>query len=255
VTNFLRARLTDFGLALSLLTRIPVGARHTENEQGALARAVWAYPLVGALVGFLGALVIVAADRLGIPHLAGVLLGLGATMLLTGAFHEDGLADFCDGLGGGATRARKLEIMRDSRIGTYGALALILSVALRVAALAAISSSAVLIAVWTTAGALGRAGALIALWTLSPARADGLGAAASGPRVGVVLAAWGFASLLAFACLPGAALWLILAAVSAGSVIAAIAWRLLGGYTGDVLGAGAALSELAVLLAASALCR
>ena len=118
---------------------------------GELGRALRLAPLVGLVVGVCGALVTsIAVGGLGLPPLPAALLTIGATIWITGALHEDGLADVADGFGGAFERSRKLAIMRDSRIGAYGVLALILSIGLRAAALAALTgpevASAVLIA-------------------------------------------------------------------------------------------------------------
>src|SRR5271168_821970 len=100
-----------------LLTRLPVGRSGGSD----LARTVWAFPVVGLVVGLLGGLVYWALARLGVPAFLAASWAFVAILLVTGAFHEDGLADTVDGFGGGRTRERKLEIMRDSRIGAYGA--------------------------------------------------------------------------------------------------------------------------------------
>ncbi|MGY2934738.1 hypothetical protein ACVWZ6_004340 [Bradyrhizobium sp. GM6.1] len=117
--QFLRDVIADLRMAASFVTILPV-ALSKPAADGAVARATWALPVAGLLVGLAGALVYKVASLLGLsPNLA-ALLALAATALVTGALHEDGLADTADGLGGGRTRERKLEIMRDSRIGTYG---------------------------------------------------------------------------------------------------------------------------------------
>src|SRR4051812_17521423 len=124
----------DLRVALAFYTRLPV-AQPTPADGAALARAGWAAPLVGALIGALGALAYWIAIRLNLPPLVAATLAVGATLLLTGGLHEDGLADTADGFGGGAARQQILDIMRDSRIGTYGALALGISLLLRIGAL------------------------------------------------------------------------------------------------------------------------
>src|ERR1700735_436557 len=140
----------------------------------AVARAAWAFPVVGAAVGVLGGGVALIASRLGLPIPAASLLGLGATILATGALHEDGLADSADGLGGGQTRERKLEIMRDSRIGSYGAIALFISLGLRWAAVAALLGGAAgaVLGALVAAHALSRAGLPVIMFYLEPARPD-----------------------------------------------------------------------------------
>ncbi|MEK9968269.1 MAG: adenosylcobinamide-GDP ribazoletransferase, partial [Ferrovibrio sp.] len=108
-------------LALMLLTRLPLsGGKVTDTAGGAVARAAWAFPLVGLLVGAAGGGMFMLASYLGLGMGSSALLAMGSQVLLTGALHEDGLADTADGFGGGRSRERKLEIMRDSRIGTYG---------------------------------------------------------------------------------------------------------------------------------------
>ena len=227
-----------------LLTRLPVG--WLAEAEAPPAACVWAYPLVGAVVGLVGAAVFALA-RLGLPPAVAAILAVGAGVLVTGGLHEDGLADTADGFGGGRTSARKLEIMHDSRIGSFGAVALILTLALRATALAALAEPRSAAPVLIASGALGRGAMLMVLWRLAPARSGGLAAplASTARRtmgLGFLLAA-GF-GLLA----PGG----LLAALLAGAGMAALARRQVGGYTGDVLGATQQAAECMVLLAALA---
>ncbi len=235
-------RLAELVGALMLLTRLPVARWARANP--APAACVWAYPLVGALVGGIGAVVLLLALALHLPPTVAAFAGLAATILLTGALHEDGLADTVDGFGGGSTVARKLEIMRDSRIGSYGALALALSVSLRVAALAASAHPALALLL---AAVLGRGAMIVLLAQLRPVRADGLAATLADtglPRMIVGLGAAAAATLLAPITLPVAAL--------AAFGMLWLARRQLGGYTGDVLGAAEQAVECAVLTAMAA---
>ena len=117
----------------------PAAVRAAPPAAGALARAAWAFPIAGLVVGLIGAIVYALAHRIGLPSWTAAALAVAATLLATGCLHEDGLADTADGFGGGKTREQKLEIMRDSRIGTYGVCALALSLLLRVGALASFS--------------------------------------------------------------------------------------------------------------------
>ncbi len=128
----MKSVLRDLGGALRFFSRLPI-----PGGEGDFARSLRLAPLAGALLGLAGGLVFIAALSLRLPVAAAALLGLGFGALVTGGLHEDGLADIADGFGGGFTAARKLEIMKDSRIGAFGALALILSVGLRASALAA----------------------------------------------------------------------------------------------------------------------
>jgi adenosylcobinamide-GDP ribazoletransferase len=122
--------LADLLAAFALLTRLPVPIRGAAP----FGHGVWAFPIVGAVVGTLSAGVYALCYRAGMPPLLSSVWAVTASVLLTGGLQEDGLADTADGFGGGATRARKLEIMRDSRIGSYGALGLMLSLIVRIAA-------------------------------------------------------------------------------------------------------------------------
>ena len=117
-------RRTELVSAFGLLTRLPVADLTPPGDYADPARAVWAYPLAGLAVGLIGGLVYWLAAALAIPPMIAGVLALGAMVLATGGLHEDGLADTADGLGGGRDKARKLEIMRDSRIGSYGVIAL-----------------------------------------------------------------------------------------------------------------------------------
>ena len=136
-TDTLQKLVTDLRIGISLCTRLPIGPIDAVGE-GDVARASWTFPIAGLLVGLTGAIAYWLAVRVNVAPLPAAALALAATLLLTGAMHEDGLADTADGLGG-ATREKKLEIMRDSRIGTFGACALAVSLMLRWSALADIA--------------------------------------------------------------------------------------------------------------------
>lgn len=247
-----RAWGQDCLAALMFLTRLPVRWRG-DWPDGLFARSTRAYPLVGALVGGAGALVLWLAWSLGLPPLPAALLAVTAQVLLTGGLHEDGLADTADGLGGGRDRDAKLAIMRDSRIGSYGVLALILGVGARVAVLGSLPveiAAAGLIA----AGAWSRALLPALLRLLPPARADGAGARAGRPDRHIVVTA-----LLLGLAVAVALLGPVAGPVGAGVALLAVlalAWlaqRLIGGQTGDILGGAQQIGEIALLLALAAL--
>ena len=246
--SFLRSWLADLKIGLIFMTRLPL--RHKGEITGAaLARATRANPLVGAIIGGLGGLVFWAASGLGLTPLLAALLTLAATLLLTGALHEDGLADVADGFGGGWDRQRKLDIMRDSRIGTYGGAALFLTLGLRAAALAALADPALVAA--ALVGAHGSARGFLPLVMIATplARAEGLAAYAETPEKSAAYTAGALALVLSVICLglgPGVLACLI--AALAVWALRAIARRQVGGYTGDVLGAMEQLSEIAFLL-------
>src|SRR5262245_33669434 len=154
---WLRRRLIELKLGFIFLTRLPL--IHNEPvAKGELAQALWTAPVVGVVVALAGAVVYAVATALHVPPLAAAALTVAATVLLTGGLHEDGLADVADGFGGGNTRERKLEIMRDSRIGTYGVCALILSFILRIGALVNLGDPAHVALALLAAHAGGRAG-------------------------------------------------------------------------------------------------
>ena len=136
-----KALSTELKTGLAFLTRLPL-APDASTTGADISRASWTFPVIGAGIGALGGIVYWIAHGLGLPPFVCGTLAVGATVLITGALHEDGLADTADGFGGGTTQERKLEIMRDSRVGTYGALALILSFLLRAGAVASFTEPA-----------------------------------------------------------------------------------------------------------------
>ncbi len=246
-------RLSDIGLALAFLTRLPVRPRdHAFRLRG--ARAVWAWPVAGALVGFLGALAGAVAAVFGASAGVAAAVILAAMALATGALHEDGLADSFDGLAGGRTRAERLEIMRDSRIGSFGALALILVTLARWSALttlltapaagAGLSPTLGLLA----AAAVSRLPMGLALLALATARSDGLAHGMGKPPVENALAALAIALVLALLAAGGTGLLAFLLALLATVPLFAWAKARIGGQTGDVLGASQQIAE-AVFLA------
>ena len=239
-----------FRLATQFLTRVRVGEPPwSEKDQAASIR--W-YGVVGLLVGVVGAAVLlVASTRL--PGLVAAALSTAAVLLLTGCFHEDGLADTLDGLGGGVTRERTLEIMRDSRIGTYGAAALGIALLTKIATLGELRP-------WVAAAALvaghavSRASVVVMVATSRYVRDHGTGKyVASGAGTGalvlnVVASAVGLA-VLGLAAGWGAALVAIVGAAVGHAVMRRYVVRRLGGYTGDCLGAIQQTSELGLLVA------
>lgn len=170
--ELLRDVVADLRIAASFVTILPVASSKPAGD-GAIARATWALPVAGLLVGLAGALVYKISIRFGLTPGPAALLVLATTALITGALHEDGLADTADGLGGGRTRERKLEIMRDSRIGTYGVCALILSFGLRWSALAAIANPWAVMLALCAAHAASRAGVPAFMSLVPPARPMG----------------------------------------------------------------------------------
>jgi|BEDMetMinimDraft_2_1075160.scaffolds.fasta_scaffold05548_2 adenosylcobinamide-GDP ribazoletransferase len=240
-------RWTEAKAACGLLSRLP-----GMGEAPPSPRMVWAFPLAGAALGAFAGLVHAALRALGLPSGLAALGALGALTVATGALHEDGLADTADALGARGTRERRLAVLQDSRIGTFGASALFFSFAGRAAAVAAIGAPGAVARAWILAGALSRTALLLQVLVLPPARPEGLGARLTPPHPGAHAAAWGLASLAALLAAPlGEALAALLLAALLGSASALLSRRAFGGYTGDTLGAGAALTELALLACAA----
>jgi adenosylcobinamide-GDP ribazoletransferase len=240
--------LGELVAAFMLLTRLPVGRLGCLRANDGFAGAVWAYPVVGVAVGAIGGAVYLLSAEIGLPPAFAAICVIAATVLATGALHEDALADMADGFGGGRSRAHKLEIMRDSRVGTFGVLALVLSVAARAAAIMSIAVPSKVAIVLIGTGSLARGAMLVPVILLSPARTDGLGAGLrttgkARALVGLILSA-----TVAFLVLPPvAAVSATATAVFAALCLSALAWRQIGGYTGDVLGATEAIAECATL--------
>ncbi|MDE0066745.1 MAG: adenosylcobinamide-GDP ribazoletransferase [Acidimicrobiaceae bacterium] len=240
--------MLGFRYAWAFLTRLPGGLHPDSDDE--ISTAVGWFPVVGAVIGAITGAAYFGGVEVLDPMLAAVAVcGLGA--ILTGGFHEDGLADTADALGG-FDRERRLEIMRDSRIGTFGALALISVTLGKVGALQELNGTEGLIAL-VAAHALGRTGALVLMLTLGGARSAGLGAtyAADLPRSRVSAVV---VLVLGVAALSGAAGSVATAAIlGIAAFMAVFARRRFGGLTGDVLGAAEQLGELAVLVALSQL--
>jgi adenosylcobinamide-GDP ribazoletransferase len=239
-----RRALDGAALALAFLTVIPVRLRGDGGELG--AGAAW-FPLVGALVGGLaGAMRFYAEPLLG-PAVASV-LALAVLVAVTGALHEDGLADCADGLGVRGDRERRLAVMRDPAIGVFGTLALLGWALLLAAALAELSSAEALRAI-VSAAIVGRWAALLHAVLTPPARPDGLGATFRVATAPVIVA--GIAAVAGCVLLDGFVAGVVAMAVGALVALATSAWSrtALGGRTGDTLGATVAVAEVAVCLA------
>ncbi len=240
----------DVLAAVSILTRWPMSIDHDwVAERG--AQVVWAFPVVGALLGLTAG---VAADILswiGVPPGMCVVAALAVLVLSTGALHEDGLADTADGLGPAVAQEKRFEIMADSRIGAFGATALVLAFLAR-------WNGYVCFEGWELTGALIATGALsrgmvvLAMFAMPPAKQDGLSARLGQPIANTVLLGIGLALLIS--------LWMLgwwFFAVAMATVIGALPVMLLannrlGGQTGDILGAVQINSEIAALAIASA---
>jgi len=269
--EWIGARIGEFSASIHFLTRLPLrrhdaaapsGTADAPGTAGAvgtavasaganLAQAAWAFPFAGFVVGLIGAIVYLVADRLVLFSWPAAALAVAATIIVTGALHEDGLADTADGFGGGDTRERKLAIMRDARIGTYGVCALIIALVIRIAALAGLTEPSLVATALIAAHVGARAVVPFAMYLLPAARTDGLAFTAGVPSgVSVAIAAaLGFLALLLCLGLAHALIALVVLAVA----VALFAWltmRQIGGQTGDMLGAVEQVSEIVILLVA-----
>jgi adenosylcobinamide-GDP ribazoletransferase len=247
---WLEDRAAELKASVVFLTRLPFVAA-TPVTGSTLARAAWAFPLAGLVVGLIGAFVYGLSHKLGLPPWPAAALAIAATMLATGCLHEDGLADTADGFGGGRTRERKLEIMRDSHIGAYGVCALLLSVILRAGALSSFANAH--LAVWSLIAAHGAARAAMPalMLLLPPARSDGLSFDAGRPPLQSAAAAAVLGFVILAICLhPGRGLLALIFLAVAVAVMAWLSRSQIGGQSGDVLGALEQVSEIVVLLVA-----
>ena len=270
-----RTWIQDLQTGMSVLTRLPWPGRtaspdvdHSDefgdpgetNSSSAsdrtafrpLGRAVRVFPVIGALIGLAGGVTYAIAFGLGLPGLVAALIAVAVTALLTGALHEDGLADMADGFGGGRTREDKLALMRDSRIGAYGVLALLLVVAIKVGAVADMKTTGAAVAGLIAAGAASRAVMPALMRWVPPSRTDGLSAMAGKPDRDPVWMGIAIAVVISVVLLSWTGIVALLVCGIGALVIAWLAKRQIGGQTGDVLGAAQQVTELLFLLGLAA---
>ena len=247
------ARLADdLVMGLRFFSRLPTGGRRHERPE--LSRMARALPFTSLVIGLPPAALLLVACWIGVPAYVAAARAIGALGAATGAMPEDALADAMDGLFGGASAERRLEIMKDSRHGTYGVAALCLYLVLRVTALGSLAAANPLAAggLWLATGVVARTGALWLSVDLPAAREGGASASAGRVKKRDFAIGAAFAALLAFVlAAPFAG---VVGVVLAGLAASGVAWgwtwtcrRLLGGQTGDVIGALHALIEVAVL--------
>jgi adenosylcobinamide-GDP ribazoletransferase len=218
-----------------------------------------AFPIAGAVIGVASGLILAGLASTGLPGLVAAGLTLAAQALVTGGLHEDGLADTADGFGGGRDRDSKLAIMRDSHIGTYGVLALVLGLIVKAAALAAVAHGPAFaaIALLAASGAFSRALIVWLMASTPPARSDGLARGVGQPSdftARIALLAGGLIALVLMLATRGLVPTLVI--LGAGGLVAglfrALAMRQIGGHTGDTCGAIQVLVETAMIATASA---
>lgn len=235
--------------ATSFLTRLPIG-RWVAVDGPTVAAAAPLYPLVGAGIGAAGG-VTVALLSGPLPGAAAATIAVATVAVVTGAMHLDALADAADALGG-TSPARRLEIMRDHAVGSFGAAAVALGVVLLVALVAELDAAGTAVEAWAAAAAVGRAAALPLSWRLPYVRPDGQGRALSRARGREAVAGAGVAAAIVLLALGANGLWLVAAAAATTAACGAFFRRWIGGVTGDALGATIQLAELAALATAVA---
>ena len=244
--SFLRQETAYAIVAVQFLTRLPVPVL-SGFEPSWMDKSIAYFPLVGSIVGAMSAIVWLAANQVWQPPIAAI-LAIAAGIAATGAFHEDGLADTADGLGGGLTREKRLLIMKDSRIGTYGTVVLVTALALKVASLAVMSP-------WAGAVALLAAHTCGRIVPVVASKLVPYAGVSEGAKIAPMIPT---DRRLAFAVTTGLvpALFIpfvpmlaaLLVGVAASTWLLAKARKLIGGQTGDVLGAAEQVFEVAVLI-------
>lgn len=245
--NWIGIRLAELQLAFMLLTRLPAGTLTSQLPE--LAHARWAFPIVGCIVGGIIAASYIILSLLLLPSFAAAILAITAGLFSTGAIHEDGLADCADGFGGGQNREKKLAIMRDSAIGSYGTLSLIIIMGLRILLLSMLPAKLEIVTPIIICAVISRYAMVGYLCLLPAARQDGLGNQASGNQtsgdnISALLLA-GLIALPAFVIGAFGLIYVIIAIVSVALIWGVIAKYQLGGQTGDVCGAGQIICETA----------
>ena len=243
-------QLHDIAAAFSLLTRLPVPVDHTRAGERAAA-AVWAWPLVGAMVGLLGGVFGAAALWLGAPAGIAAAVVIAVMMLATGGLHEDGIADCADGLGAGSDRARRLEIMQDSHIGAFGVAALAVVLIARWSGSEGLLDGGSLLG-FAAAGTASRLPMVLALHLMPTARDTGMSASVGRPDRKPVSIAVGLSLIICILTFGLTGVWVLVVAILTALPLFLLAQRLIGGQTGDILGGSQQLAEIAALAAVAA---
>lgn len=241
----------DLQISLSFLTRIPVpGGPAIGNPS--LSQATRFFPLIGFLVGIIGALALWVANWLGLPELAAIIFGLLAIVLVTGGLHEDGLADSCDGLAGGTNVEQRLEIMKDSRIGSFGVLGLMFTIALKLAGLSTFDLGGAALTLFLAA-VVSRGALPLFMRYIPNAKQDGLSADAGAPGFDRAAISVLITIVIAWFCIGFFKMILVFIMLTIASILSAIyVKRRIGGQTGDILGAMQQMTEVIVILTLTA---
>ena len=239
----------DFRIAVGFLTVLPIGpSANIDDHRAGLRFGARAFPLAGLVIGLFGALVYAVAHMLHLPPEAAGFIAIGAMTVLTGAIHEDGLADTADGAMAREHMPERLAIMRDSRIGTFGTLSLIIVVGIKTGIIGAIGWPDQVAPLLIGCAAASRAVLPAMMRLMRPARGDGLAFAAGRPEENQVVMAAVLGAIFALLLLGLAAgLVAMVAGIAAAAMVAWIAQKRLGGVTGDVLGAAQQVTEAAMM--------
>ncbi len=220
-----------FLCAVSFFTRWPVRATDVP-----LGQSVWAWPVVGGLLGLVVGLICNLFAMLGVPEELLAAIGLALLVVFTGGLHEDGLADTFDGVWGARNREERLRIMKDSHIGTFGTLALILSILLRWGCMTHVFGFGFIVEALLVFGAVSRFAPALAIKFLPAARDDGLGAMVGRVPNGLLLAGGIISSVFVFLLLDAIFVLALLGGFTLVIPTVIIARKAIGGYTGDILG-------------------
>jgi adenosylcobinamide-GDP ribazoletransferase len=253
----LRELQNDIARSMGFLSRMPVPGRYFVGHDGSLARAVRAFPIAGCLIALPPAALFAMLLALKLEPLLAALISLALLTVVTGALHEDGLSDTADGIGGGRDREAALAIMRDSRIGSYGAAALILSYGIRAASIAAVGAvlNPTAAALAMIAAAAASRAAMVWHWSaLPPARRDGVAVSVGGPEDASVKFALASAVVIVTVLVwPTAGFAAAIATIAAAGLATLGVTRYIGskigGHTGDTIGASQQCAEMAALAA------
>jgi len=238
--------LKDVYASVLFLTRLPAPSWPAATNRQ-LAHSMWAFPVAGISAAVIAGAAFAIAEALGLPLFVAGLVGIAALILVTGALHEDGLADTTDGIGGGHDVQSRLEIMSDSRIGSYGTIALIVSVTSRAALLATIAQPLFVLGALVAAAAISRAALPLTIALDTPAKTSGLGVDAGKPdgiNIGLAVLLGTVATAMAA---PAGWFICVIAALLSALVASWFCRTRLGGYTGDTLGAAQQMAEFAAL--------
>ena len=245
-------RISDVSAAFGLLTRLPISVDGASaNARGAASS--WAYPLVGAFIGLASGLIAWVATYLGLPSNVAATFAVAAAVIMTGAMHEDGLADCADGFWGGWDKAQRLEIMKDSHIGVYGVAALVMMFIAKVGLVGALIGQGKFLLTLVLIAMFSRAIMPALMLVLPNAREAGLSSSVGKPDLIPVSIAAGLAILVGVLFFGITVLAFVLVTLTSATFCGVVAKAKIGGQTGDVLGATQQITELALLILAVSL--